>query len=102
MRKLTQKEIDDAPSWAVSYTIITEIIGGGISYHERHYGFTLPLPHDKPQRKEFDIDAGFRKKIRRIALANGFKYKQQPDGSMDLNPYVFEFAKALLTAEDLK
>lgn len=34
--------------------------------------------------------------IERIALANGFKLKEQPDGSMALNPYVFEFARALL------
>lgn len=34
--------------------------------------------------------------IEHIALANGFKLKQQPDGSMALNPYVFEFARALL------
>lgn len=36
--------------------------------------------------------------IEQIALANGFKLKRQPDGSMALNPYVFEFARALLVA----
>lgn len=56
MRKLTQKEIDDAPTWAVSYLVAEESIGGTVSYHERHYGFTLPLPHGTPQRKEFDIE----------------------------------------------
>lgn len=35
--------------------------------------------------------------IRTIALHNGFKLKEQPDGTMDLNPYVYEFAKALIT-----
>ncbi len=34
--------------------------------------------------------------IREIALANGFKLKEQPDGEMDLNPYVYDFARALL------
>lgn len=36
--------------------------------------------------------------IEQIALANGFKLKEQPDGSMALNPYVFEFARALLAS----
>ena len=31
--------------------------------------------------------------IREIALANGFKLKEQPNGEMDLNPYVYEFAR---------
>lgn len=34
--------------------------------------------------------------IREIALANGFKLKEQPSGEMDLNPYVYEFARALV------
>ena len=33
--------------------------------------------------------------IKDIALANGFKLKEQPNGEMDLNPYVYEFARAL-------
>ena len=37
--------------------------------------------------------------IQKIALANGFKLKAQPDGSMALNPYVFEFARALVAAQ---
>ena len=37
-----------------------------------------------------------KEKIKQIALANGFKLKEQPDGSMDLNPYVYDFAEALL------
>ena len=31
-----------------------------------------------------------------LALANGFKLKEQPDGNMDLNPYVYDFAQTLL------
>jgi len=34
--------------------------------------------------------------IKRIALANGFKLKKQSDGKMDLNPYVYTFARALI------
>ena len=36
--------------------------------------------------------------IRDLALANGFKLKKQPDGSMDLNPYVYQMMIALLNA----
>ena len=34
--------------------------------------------------------------IKEIALANGFKLKEQPSGEMDLNPYVYDFARALI------
>ena len=34
-------------------------------------------------------------RIKAIALSSGFKLKEQPDGDMDLNPYVYEFAKLL-------
>lgn len=40
-----------------------------------------------------------KEQIKELALANGFKLKEQPDGSFDLNPYVYEFAEKLL---DLK
>jgi len=33
--------------------------------------------------------------IKNIALSNGFKLKQQPNGEMELNPYVYDFAKSL-------
>lgn len=33
--------------------------------------------------------------IKQIALANGFKLKEQADGRMDLNPYVYEFTNAI-------
>lgn len=33
--------------------------------------------------------------IKEIALANGFKLKEQANGEMDLNPYVYEFANAI-------
>ena len=43
--------------------------------------------------------------IKELALANGFKLKEQSDGAMDLNPYVYEFAsvvfaKGAITAFD--
>ena len=41
------------------------------------------------------------KTIKRIALANGFSLKIQVDGSEDLNPYVYEFARALLVNGEL-
>lgn len=34
--------------------------------------------------------------IRALALAHGFKLKPQPDGTEDLNPYVYDFAVALM------
>lgn len=34
--------------------------------------------------------------VREVALANGFKLKLQDDGSYDLNPYVYDFAEALI------
>lgn len=37
--------------------------------------------------------------ITRIALECGFTLREQPDGNMDLNPYVYEFAKRLVEAE---
>ena len=33
--------------------------------------------------------------IKAIALANGFTLREQPDGGMDLNPYVYGFARAM-------
>ena len=30
--------------------------------------------------------------IKEVALECGFKLKEQPDGGMDLNPYVYAFA----------
>lgn len=37
-----------------------------------------------------------KKQIKDLALSNGFKLKEQPSGKMDLNPYVYHFADALL------
>lgn len=37
----------------------------------------------------------YKQHVKEIALANGFKLKEQPDGKMDLNPYVYQFADAL-------
>ena len=34
-------------------------------------------------------------RIKAIALSSGFKLKEQPNGEMDLNPYVYEFARAI-------
>lgn len=37
--------------------------------------------------------------IKALALECGFKLREQPDGRMDLNPYVYEFANRLIAAE---
>lgn len=34
-------------------------------------------------------------KVKELALANGFKLKEQADGNMDLNAYVYDFANAI-------
>ena len=34
-------------------------------------------------------------KIKELALANGFKLKEQVSGNMDLNAYVYDFANAI-------
>ena len=34
--------------------------------------------------------------IKEIALKSGFKLKEQSDGSMDLNPYVYDFTRSLI------
>lgn len=36
------------------------------------------------------------KVIKKLALQHGFNLKPQPSGEMDLNPYVYDFARALL------
>ena len=38
----------------------------------------------------------FKERVRELALQYGFKLKVQPDGTEDLNPYVYEFAYALV------
>ena len=37
-----------------------------------------------------------REVIKTLALKAGFKLKAQPDGSLDLNPYVYDFAYMLI------
>lgn len=38
----------------------------------------------------------FKERVRELALQYGFKLKEQHDGTEDLNPYVYEFAYALI------
>ncbi len=38
-------------------------------------------------------------RIKEIALANSFKLKEQPNGEMDLNPYVYVFSRELLKVQ---
>lgn len=37
-----------------------------------------------------------KQRVKELALSNGFKLKEQPGGVEDLNPYVYEFAAALV------
>ena len=37
-----------------------------------------------------------KEEVTKLAIANGFKLKTQPDGTEGLNPYVFDFAAALI------
>ncbi len=37
-----------------------------------------------------------KEQIRELALRCGFKVREQPNGEMDLNPYVYRFAQNLL------
>ena len=37
-----------------------------------------------------------KEQIKELALRCGFKLKEQPNGKMDLNPYVYDFAQTLL------
>ena len=37
-----------------------------------------------------------REQVKQIALECGFKLKVQPDGTQDLNPYVYVFAERLI------
>lgn len=41
-------------------------------------------------------------KIKELALANGFKLKEQASGNMDLNAYVYDFANAIEQAAQAK
>lgn len=41
-----------------------------------------------------------RNRITEIALDNGFTLKEQPDGTVTLNPYVFDFVDAIVTELD--
>lgn len=36
-----------------------------------------------------------KEQIKELALRTGFKLKEQPDGTMDLNPYVYDFASVV-------
>lgn len=36
-----------------------------------------------------------KQKIKELALASGFKLKEQPNGEMDLNSYVYDFVAAI-------
>lgn len=39
-----------------------------------------------------------KERIKKMALGSGFKLKEQPNGEMDLNPYVYEFVDMVESA----
>ena len=49
---------------------------------------------------KFILGKYFKEGVRKIALDSGFKYKAQDNGVMDLNPYVFDFAKELIESSN--
>lgn len=40
-------------------------------------------------------------KVKKLALENGFKLKEQASGNLDLNSYVYDFAEAILKDQQL-
>lgn len=38
--------------------------------------------------------------IKKLALQAGFELKRQPNGTLDLHPYVYEFARLLIKEVD--
>lgn len=38
----------------------------------------------------------FKNDIKELALETGFKLKEQPNNDLDLNPYVYDFAKNIM------
>ena len=43
-----------------------------------------------------------KKTVKEIALANGFKLKEQPGGTLELNPYVYVFSDKLVEHQQSK
>ena len=53
------------------------------------------LPPERIKLEHPIMNESTPERITELALANGFKLKEQPDGGMALNPYVFGFAAEL-------
>lgn len=77
-----------------------EMINQGVSAFGGVYRAMIDAAPTPPAQDE-PVVAMSNKTIERIALECGFKLKKQPDGSMALNPYVFEFARILLGHSNL-
>ncbi len=67
----------------------TEIVNMSEHAEGRYFKSGVSENAEKPKREIV------RKITKELALKHGFKLKEQPDGEMDLNPYVYEFAEAL-------
>lgn len=67
----------------------TEIASMSENAEERYFKSGVSVNAEKPKPEIV------RKITKELALKHGFKLKEQSDGEMDLNPYVYEFAEAL-------
>lgn len=60
----------------------------------RRYGFVKQ--DKKPDEKSTEaVSDTFKNTVRELALKCGFKLKEQPNGELDLNPYVYDFSREL-------
>ena len=62
--------------------------------HLKHLMFLLSINIDRVNTKMKALLT--EEDIKRLALENGFKLKQQPSGEMELNPYVYDLRVRLL------
>lgn len=60
------------------------------------YALTIINEPITGSNRKTTMNEQLKQQVRDLALANGFKLKPQPTGADDLNPYVYDFAAALL------
>jgi len=75
--------------------------GGGRPNHQPVYTADQMREYSKAATPLPVQSAVIDAEIERIALSNGFKLKEQSDGTMALNSYVFDFARAVIAAASL-
>ena len=77
------------------FLILKDMINGGPGYITYGSRYTKVLEFVEPTVK---IRRPTDEEIKEVMLTNGFKLKEQPDGSLDLNPYVYTAVRALIEA----